>query len=300
VSDLRWLLFGILAAAVVFALTLRSTRRGAVAAGAVVGALVVGWNLTGEISAADQAVAPAKFQRSLIPTPPDWIDQTNGRAKSFFIGKSLQGSESLWSTEFWNQSIGEIWSVDASAPPPGPTRTPNFLGTGGALDPQLPVDWVVTQPDLGIRGRVVQRAGGLVLYRVPHPIRMIGFVSGITADGWMALGTPSRFVRFATHPVPGTLSIAASRSSAAACGNLAPSRFTFRVYRLRIDRNGQPAPGRPETTARTIVRSTPCENNLLRVRAVAPFVVVGSARGAFTAGDGRKLTAQVGYGFTPD
>jgi hypothetical protein len=298
VSDLRWLLYGILAASVVFALALRWTRAAAIAA-IVVGALVVGWNLTGEISAADQAVSPGKAQRSLIPSPPDWIDETNGRAQSFFIGKSLQNSNAFWTTEFWNQSIGQVWSVDASAPPPGPTRTPNFLGTDGALDPQLPVNWVVAQSDLPIRGRVVQRAGGLVLYRVPHPIRMVGFVSGITPDGWMALGTPSHFVRFATHPVPGTLSIAASRSSAAACGNLAPSHFTFRVYRLRIDKNGQPAPGRPEGTARTVVRSTPCENKLLRMRAVAPFLVVGSARGAFTAGDGRRLTAQVGYSFTP-
>jgi hypothetical protein len=266
---------------------------------AVVGALVVGWNLTGEISAADQAVSPAKFQRSLIPTPPDWVDQTNGRARSFFIGRSLQNSNAFWTTEFWNQSIGEVWSVDASAPPPGPTRTPNFLGTDGSLDPQLPVDWVVAQPDLPMRGKVVQRAGGLVLYRVSHPIRMIGFDSGITPDGWMTLGTPSRFVRFGTHPVLGTLSISASRASAAACGALAPSHFTFRVYRLRIDEYGQPAPGPPETTARTVVRSTPCENKLLRVRAVAPFLVVGSARGAFTSGDGRKLTAQVGYSFTP-
>jgi hypothetical protein len=297
ISDLRWLLYGILAASVVFALALRFSRWAVVAA-AVLGALVVGWNLTGEISAADQAVAPAKFQRSLIPTPPDWIDQTNGRARSFFIGKSLQGSDSFWTTEFWNQSIGEVWSVDASTPPPGPTRTPNFLGTGGAVDPQLPVDWVVAQPDLGIRGTVAQRAGGLVLYHVPHPIRMTGFVSGITPDGWMELGAPSRYVRFATHPVKGTLTISASRSSAAACGNLAPSRFTFRVYRLRIDKNGQPAPGRPETTARTVVRSTPCENKQLSVPAVAPLLVVGSAQGAFTAGDGRKLTAQVGYGFT--
>lgn len=302
ITDLRWLLFGILAASVLFALSLRLTKRAPRAtaiAAAVVGAAIVGWNLTGEISAADQAVAPAKFQRSLIPTPPDWIDRANGRAKSFFIGKSLQGSDSFWSTEFWNQSIGQVWSVDATAPPPGPTTTPNFAGTDGSLDPQLPVDWVVAQPDLPVRGAVVERAGGLVLYRVPHPIRMIGFDYGITPDGWMELGAPSRFIRFATHPVPGTVTISVSRSAAAACGNLAPSAFTFRVYRLRIDDDGQPAAGPLETTARTTVHSTPCENKVLRVPAVAPLLVVGTARGAFTAGDGRQLTAQVGYTFTP-
>ena len=42
------------------------------------GCAIVAWNLTGEISAANQAVAPAKFQRSLLPTPPDWIDRADG------------------------------------------------------------------------------------------------------------------------------------------------------------------------------------------------------------------------------
>jgi hypothetical protein len=303
ISDLRWLLYGILALSVLFALSLRYTSRApralAIAAG-VIGLAVVAWNLTGEISAAHQAVAPAKFQRSLIPTPPDWIDQENGRAKSLFIGRALQSSLSFWSTEFWNQSIEQAWSVDASTPPPGPTVTPDFSGTDGAMRPQVPVDWVVAPPEVGMRGVVVEKAGGFVLYRVTHPIRMVDFTSGITPDGWMELGTPSRYVRFATRPVHGVLTISASRTAAAACGNLAPSTFTFVVSRLRINRGGQPAAGPRQTSARTTVRSTPCDDKIIRIPAVAPLIVEGRAAGAFTAGDGRKLTAQVGYSFAPN
>jgi hypothetical protein len=302
ITDLRWLLYGILVFAVLYALSLRHSARApraALIAAAVVGAAVVGWNLTGEISAADQAVSPAKFQRALIPSPPDWIDKRTNRAPSLFMGAALQGSQSFWSTEFWNQSIGQVWSVDGSTPPPGPTTTPNFGGTDGALVPQVPVDWVVASPGLLIRGAVAEPAGGLVLYRVPRPIRMIGFTSGITPDGWQVDGTPSRYVRFATHPVRGTLTISASRKAAAACGDLPPSVFTFRVSRLRIDENAQPAAGRLEKVVKTGVRSNPCEDKIIRVPVVAPFLVESTSRGAFTAGDGRKLTAQVGYTFTP-
>jgi hypothetical protein len=128
---------------------------------------------------------------------------------------------------------------------------------------------------------------------------MIGFTSGITPDGWQVDGTPSRYVRFATHPVRGTLTISASRKAAAACGDLPPSVFTFRVSRLRIDENAQPAAGRLEKVVKTGVRSNPCEDKMIRVPVVAPFLVESTSRGAFTAGDGRKLTAQVGYTFTP-
>ncbi len=299
-SDLKWLLFGILAAGVVLALAARTRATQSVAiATAVCGAAIVAWNLTGEISAANQAVSPAKGELSRLPTPPDWIDRITGRSRTMFIGKSLSGSEAFWTLEFWNQSIQDVWSVDATAPPPGPTVTPDFTGTDGAVSPQPPDDWVVAQPEIVIAGAVVEQAGGLSLYRVPHPIRIVSLVSGITPDGWMVEGAPSLFVRFARQPTPGTLTISASRSAAAACGTLAPSHFTFRVSSLRIDKR-QPAAGPSQRVVRTSVRSDPCEEKLLRIRAVAPLRVDGSVVGSFTAGDGRKLAAQVGYSFTPD
>ncbi len=300
-TDVRWLLFAILAGGVAFAavLRLRATRAVVIATGALAIAIVA-WNLTGEISAANQAVTPAKFQRSLIPTPPDWIDRATGRARTMFIGKSLSGSFAFWTLEFWNQSLQDIWSVDASAPPPGPTVSPDFTDTAGTIRPQLPDDWGVAPPEIVLAGRLQEQAGGLNLYRLPHPIRIESFVSGITPDGWMVEGEPSVFVRFGTRPTRGILTISVSRSAASACGDLPPSRFTFRVANVRIDSHAQPVAGRPQQVVRTTVRSNPCEQKLLRVAAVAPFRVEGSVVGSFTAGDGRKLAAQVGYAFKPD
>ncbi len=99
----------------------------------------------------------------------------------------------------------------------------------------MPDDWGVAPPEIVLAGRLTEQAGGLNLYRLPHPIRIVSFVSGITPDGWMVEGDPSVFVRFANRPTKGTLTISVSRSAASACGDLPPSRFTFRVANLRIN-----------------------------------------------------------------
>lgn len=300
-SDLRWLLFGILALGVAFALAqsfLRATsgqgvRRGVGIATIVLAVGTIAWNLGGELSAASQAVAPAKFQKSLLPDPPDWIDRQTGRARTMFIGKDLSNSYAFWSLEFWNQSIQDAWSVDASAPPPGPTTTPNFLRTDGALDPQLPLDWVIAPPGIAIAGEIVEQAGGLNLYRVPHPIRMASFVSGITLDGWMQ--EDSRFVRFAPRPTPGVVTISFNRVGA--CGEIPDAKFAFRVSQVRIDDDGQPVAGALRQTIRRTV--APCKEDVMRFPATAPFRIDGHATGLFRAGDGRDLAAQVGYAFAP-
>ncbi len=297
VTDLRWLLFGILAAGAALAAATRlapHAHRVVATVAAVLGVAIIAWNLTGEISAANQSVSPGRSELSRIPTPPDWIDRATGRARTLFIGKALANSDSLWTLEFWNQSIQDVWSVDATAPPPGPVTTPNFLRTDGALDPQLPVDWAVTPPEIAMIGKIAESAGGLNLYRVPHPIRAQSFVTGITADGWMQ--DASRFVRFAPHPVDGMVSISISRG--AACGASIPTtRFTFRVSRLGIDSDGQPVPRATEAFVRT--RVAQCASTVLHVPARAPFRIDAKATGLFKAGDGRELAAFVAYTFTP-
>jgi hypothetical protein len=210
-----------------------------------------------------------------------------------FIGKDLSNSYAFWSLEFWNQSLQDVWSVDASAPPPGPTTTPNFLNTTGALDPQLPLDWVVSPPGITMVGRPVEQAGGLTLYRVSHPIRMSSFVSGITLDGWMQ--EQSRYIRFASEPARGAVTVSLSRT--AACVDR-PARFTFRVSNLRIDDDGQPVAGRLQHVVKAV--APPCKLTLLRVPARAPFRLDAAATNLFKAGDGRELSAQVGYSFKPD
>jgi len=298
-GDLQFLLFAILAGGLLVAISIWSGRAqgalGAIAIGLAVATL--GWNLTGEISAANQAVSPAKSELARLPSPPNWIDRANGQERTMFIGKALSNSEAFWTLEFWNKSIQDVWSVDASAPKPGPTVSPNFYGTDGELDPQLPLHWVVAPPEIALVGKIVESEGGLNVYRVPRPIRIRSFVSGITADGWMQ--DTSTYVRFAPRRVRGTLAISISR--AAACGSTIPAaHFTFRVASLRItpEPDAQPVAGRQQAVERITVPH--CKANVvLHIPATAPLRVLGTATHLFESGDGRQLAAFVAYSFAP-
>jgi hypothetical protein len=307
-TDLKRLLFGILVVTVLAGLASdllrrRSPRRGfrlaALAVGGTVAALVVAWNLTGEIAAANASNSIAADFRSTLPTPPDWIDQATGRRRTMFIGKSLQSSNAFWSIEFWNQAIGDVWSVDATVPPPGPGITPDFTSLDGQVSPQIPVDFAVATPGVDMVGKVAEVAGGLTLYRLSKPIRIRDSVSGISPDGWMS--TSAVYTRFAKpNARPGTAVVTLSR--AAACGNLPASHIVVRVSKVHINQDRQPAAGRLVAVRRRTLRSTPCDSLTVRVPVRPPFRVDVSSDRTFQPSqyDPRQLSAQVGFGFEPD
>jgi hypothetical protein len=302
-ADARRLLFGILIGSVVVLLgtdrLVRRRRLGrlAVPAGAVLALLVVGWNLGGEASAADASNRFARGFRSVLPTPPDWIDRTTGIERTMFIGQSMQASNGFWSLEFWNQSIQDVWSTDATAPPPGPTITPDYADTTGVVFPQLPLDWIVVTPGIDPVGKLIAPVGGLRLFRVPHPIRLEATTIGLSSDAsWMS--TAAAFVRFGARTAkPGVATVTLSRT--AACGTFAPSPVTIRISRLRIDSNHQPAAGRLLAERRVVVTSTSCGARAFTFRVRPPFRIDLSASRTFLAADGRQLSAQVGFDYKP-
>jgi len=307
-TDLKRLLFGILTFTVAIAVASRFLRNrsskprygtAALILAAFVGALVVGWNLTGEIAAANGSNSIATTFRSTLPTPPDWIDQATGRARTLFIGKSLQGSNDFWSIEFWNQSIGDVWSVDATVPGPGPGVTPNYTSLDGRVDPQIPVRYAVSTPGVDMVGRLVETAAGLHLVRLARPIRMADSELGVTPDGWMS--TNAEYNRFGgPNSRPGQAVIVLSR--AAACGNVPAAHITIRLSRLAIDpKNKQPTAGRLLARRRTTIRSTPCQTRAIRIPVRPPFHVDVSADRTFQPSqyDPRQLSVQIGFGFNP-
>ncbi len=307
-TDLKWLLSGILVftaavGVVSHLLRKRSEKPRYVTASlilaAIVGALVFGWNLTGEIAAADASNSIAKTFRSTLPTPPDWIDQATGRARTLFIGKSLQGSNDFWSIEFWNQSIGDVWSVDATVPPPGPGVTPNITKLDGQVAPQIPVRYAVATPGVDMVGQVIETAAGLHLYRLAQPIRIADSETGVTPDGWMS--TAAQYNRFGSpNARRGTAVIVLSR--AAACGNVPAAHITVRVSRLALSKDAQPAPGRLLALRHATIRSTPCDTRAIRVPVRPPFRVDVTADRTFQPSqyDPRQLSVQIGFGFQPD
>jgi hypothetical protein len=304
-TDARRLLFGILIGTVVvvllreLALRREAARRLALPAGALLAAAVVGWNLWGEIAAASASNTFSANTLGVLPRPPSWIDSSTGRAPTMYFGQSMAGSQVFWSLEFWNQSIVEVWSTDASAPGPGFVRTPNYLDVTGAVDPQLPLDWIVAGPGVDPVGRLVTTAGGLRLYRVPHPIRVADADGGITTDAnWMS--TSAFYYRFTSAGRrPGFATVTLSR--AAACGGYPASRITIRLSSLHIDKNGQPSPKRLLAVRRVTLHSTPCETKTIRIPARAPYRIDLSANRTFQPSpyDQRQLSAQVTFGFEP-
>jgi hypothetical protein len=302
-TDARRLLFGVLIASILFAVLRElSVRRDmylrtGLAVAAALGVLGIAWNLAGEIQAANGSDQISKAYRGVLPTPPDWIDQTTGRARTMFIGQSLGGSFAFWSLEFWNQSIGDVWSVDSSAPGPGPVRTPNYLDTTGAVDPQLPIDWMVAGPGVDPVGRLHDTVDGLRLYRLTHPIRIADAAGGLSSDAaWM--GTSSWYYRFTSAGTkPGIATVRLSR--AAACGDFKPSLITIKLSSLRIDSDGQPVAKRLLATRHVTLHSNPCETKVVSIPAKAPYRIDVTAVGTFQPSefDQRELSAQVTFGF---
>lgn len=306
-TDLKRLLFGILAFTVAAGiashlLRRRTSARGvqlaALALAGTVGALVFAWNLTGEIAAANASNSIAKDFRSTLPTPPDWIDRDTGRARTMFIGRALQGSNAFWSIEFWNQSIGDVWSVDASVPAPGPGVTPDFTNLDGQVSPQLPDRYAVATPGIELVGRKIDSAGGLQLYRLARPIRIRDSEIGVTPDGWMS--SSAIYERFGgPNARPGVAVVSLSRS--AACGDVPASRIVIRVSRIHINQDRQPAAGRLLAVRRTTVHSTPCESKAVRIPVRPPFRIDISATGTFQPSqyDPRQLSVLINFGFEP-
>jgi hypothetical protein len=304
ITDLQWLLSGILAFGVVLAVAVarrneitnhvaRRVVEGLIAATAIA---VIAWNLTGEISAANSSNSFAKTIVAL-PSPPDWIDRATGRERTLYVGQGLGNSNQFWSIEFWNQSIQDVWTVDGSSPGLGQTWTPNFAGVDGEVSgPRIDDRWGVASPNITLAGRPKELAGGLQLYALDHPIRITSFTSNVYSDGWM--GDQSSFVVFGKPGAPsGTTLVTASRK--ASCGDIAPARLTIRLTRLRIDENAQPAAGNLLAVKHVVVRSNPCQRLVVPLQARPPFRIDVSARGFFRPADGRKLSVQIGYAFKP-
>jgi hypothetical protein len=213
------------------------------------------------------------------------------------VGQQISNSNFFWSTEFWNQSIRDIWTTDGSSPGLGPSVTPNFADPDGEVAaPRLSNRWGVAPGDVTLAGRVADRAGDLTLYELAQPIRVKSFIGGVYPDGWMS--GQSSFVRFGRPEDPaGRLVVTLSRQ--AACGAIPPARLKIRVARLLINKDSQPVAGRLQSERSVVVRSNPCQRAVVRLRAKPPFRVDVTGTGFFKPADGRSLSVQVGYDYKP-
>jgi hypothetical protein len=205
--------------------------------------------------------------------------------------------------------VGRVWSLDGTAPGPGPTLTPDPKLPNGALshDPHYP--YVVEEGGMNVVGRVVTThdhvAGGSVqkwrLVQVRPPLRLRDFVTGQYADGWS--GASSAYTRFSSGERPGRVRIVVSRPWG---GPDVPGHVTVKLGPITIGDDKQPHVGTPMIVRRFVLHA----NGVKRLVLPAPgphFRVEVNVTPTFrpielspqTDSDNRDLGAKITYTYLP-
>jgi hypothetical protein len=238
-ETIRLGLYGVLAFVVVLAVLpsllerRRSVRTGLLAAAAM---LVVAWNVVGETGAVRGSRQFSDAFAAHLPRPLDWVDEATGGESAVYVAQYVSDPTGIWSHEFWNRSIKKVWSLDGSAPPPGPTLTPDVVRLNGVLFPNPEVDYAVAEAGVDLVGPVVARRGTVRVIRIGPEMQVRRLLEGVFSDGWM--GGKSAYSQYSTPGGrPGTMNVSLSRAGGGA--NLHAS-VEIRLGPLVLDAKHQP------------------------------------------------------------
>ena len=278
---------------------LRGHRRAGIGIAIGAAALVLAWNVTGEISASNGV---NNFSQNLLrnfPSPPTWIDDATGGKPTIYLGQKITDPQGIWLMEFWNKGLTYVWSLDGTAPSPGrhapgyvtPDAQPDGTLTGKSIPTGNPpgVDYmvadngiqvagteivrpkvrsVITEDEFGfpIHKEVVTEAPWRLL-KIDRPLRLSSSPSGIEPDGWVTppagsdKGTPavSAYNQFST---PGDKPgwIHLVVSRAGWRGKDKPGNVVIKVGDLVRGPDKQPALGKVRQTLRWVVHAGKTKN----------------------------------------
>ncbi len=210
-----WLLVVALAVSVALLLASQYVRpRAGAAIVATAAALVLAWNLAGQISASNSVNAFAQNLRAAFPSPPDWLDRATDGGKALYLGQRISTNpQGVWLMEFWNRSLRQVWSLDGTAPGPGFFLTPDAGPDGRLTSRAYPqgappgVSYVVADEGIDVVGTLVAQpqirtvitrdAFGFPIHqvavapapwrvlRISRPLRLSSAPIGIESDGWI-------------------------------------------------------------------------------------------------------------------
>ena len=299
--------------------------------GVAAAALVLSWNLSGEISASNGTNNFSQVLLGNFPSPPNWLDKVTGRKPTIYLGQRITDPQGVWLMEFWNRSIQYVWSLDATAPGPG-TTPPGYLTpdiapdgrlTGRTIEHGAPpgVNYIVADEDIKVAGtfllqpsvkrvitedqfgfpthKVVVQPSRWRVLRIAQPLRLESAPVGIYSDGWT--GAFSAYDQFSTPGgKPGFIQVTVSR--AAFNGpDKKPGRVTISAGRLIQGKDKEPALGHVTTTIHWVVHSG--KGRVFYVPATPPTRVEVRITPTFSphefgSSDRRQLGAQVAYAFT--
>ena len=266
----------------------------------VAAALVaVAWSLTGEITSARGSNASANALVANLPKPLDWVDVASNRDPVTFFGQNVGDANGVWLLEFWNKSIVHDWTLDATAPRPDPTITPDVKSVDGRMHPDPGTDYVLTSGGVEVQGTTVDTRPGLVLRRITHPWRLQTALFGRGGDGW--IGSDALYARLGPGRPRGTVAVSASRSGF--CNQSAPkAHVTIKVGDAALNSQFKPVLGTVRATRHRVLAN--CATWVEKIPARPPFVVTVHVTplvrpSDYGASDARELGAVVDWKFTP-
>ena len=288
----------------------RGTGRGRTRSPSRALGLVVAWRLAGQIPASNGSKELSEQFLRGFPSQTDWVDRITGGAPTMYLGQNVSDPNGLWTMEFWNRSIKYVWSLDGSAPGPGPTETPNVDALDGHVQQQRgDLAYVVADAGIQVLGDVVAQGEYLAvgqpalwnLYKINYPLRLRQSVAGMYSDGWM--GRRSSFNQYRTASRrPGYLVVNVSREAWG--GTNVPGNVTIRVGTLKLGRKLQPQIGRQVGFRRWVVNAHQHRRFVFEVpptpvRAEVEITPTFVPHGLDPRiGDRRPLGAVVSYEFT--
>ena len=294
--------------AFVLSWTLRVPRRVQQVTMLLACAVALTWMLAGEITSSRGSAVTSKTYAQNLPQPLDWIDQATNQAGTTFIGQNISSGQALGVNllEFWNRSVKHVWSLDGSAPGPGPTLTPDLRDRYGTLSHDPGLEYVVATDRVNLIGPVVAARRGLTVRRIEHhPWRLHDTELGVSDDGWIS-GTSDNpvadgtYAYFGPETKPGVLSITIGRGGFCATG--APgTHVTVRVGPLALNEQHAPSVARPTWIKRFALPN--CSQRTFTLSIAPPLAVQVHADPTVRPSDygvteSRELGAQVGFSFS--
>jgi len=239
IGGARRLLYVLLAASVLIGLIPLLLRRRRVASLIVVAAMIaaIGWSGWNETVASKYSNNfSARFADGL-PKPFNWIDRLTGNDKAVYIGQKIADPNPIWSMEFWNRNVRQVWSLDGTAPGPGPVLTPDLIATDGRLADDPGYKYAVIDNGLVIAGETVLQQGTLKLVKIAKPLRLRESTAGVFNDGWIGSTGPAGSVAadynlFDAPAKPGIVNVTVSRKGF--CGPHAPGNVLIEVGTVKL------------------------------------------------------------------
>jgi len=264
---------------------------------AVAATLVLAWMLAAEITTTVGSIKQANAFLDHLPPQPDWVDRASGGKTVTYLGQQIRDPNGLWLTEFWNRSIDHVYSLDGTAPGPGPTLTPNVDSKFGELSSFTGDPYTLADSGVDLQAPTVATAPpytNLRLFSTPTDWRLKDAVQGVDSDGWA--GGFAGYTYFARRG-RGVLRVELSRTgyrgdAPSARAEVAIGTVTLENGAPTIERVTQRRTVRVRNGNRTVVSFAVDESPVrLEVR-MAPLFHASPS-------DPRELGAQVGFEFTP-